>query len=379
MGGGNMIYLDYSATTPVCKEVLDTFNKVSMNYIGNSNSLHKLGVSSKQLMREATNQIAKILGVKPTEIIYTSGATESNNLIIKGILDAYPKRGKQIITTKLEHSSILEPLHYLETKGYHVDYVSLNQDGTVNLEHLKELLSDETILVTIASVSSELGIQQPIREIGMLVHQYPRCFFHSDMTQSIGKVNVSFEDVDAASFSAHKFYGLKGIGVLVKKENVQLTPLFHGGESTTVYRSGTPALPLIVSLSKALRLSLESLDRHYKQVEALNSLLRKELENIMGITINSTSSSIPHILNFSVEGIKPETLLHALEEHEIYLSTKSACSSHAKESLSVMSVYHDASRASHSLRASLSYLTSDDDIKQFVSVLKDCIETLSIR
>ena len=374
-----MVYLDYSATTPVKKEVLDTFCKVSETYIGNPNSLHKLGIDSKNLMIDATKQIASLLGVNPSEIIYTSGASESNNLMIKGIINAYPKRGKHIITTALEHSSILEPLSFLETQGYKIDYVNLKGDGTVDLEHLKSLLCDDTVLVTIASVSSELGILQPIQKIGELVSKYPRCFFHSDMTQSIGKVHVDLENVDAISFSAHKFYGLKGIGVLVKKEKVVLTPLIHGGESTTVYRSGTPMLPLIVSISKALRLALENLEENYLYVQRLNSKLKEALEKNDKVIINSTNTSIPHILNFSVIGIKPETLLHALEEKEIYISTKSACSSHKKESLSVLTLYKDKMRASSTLRVSISSLTTEAEINYFIKALEESIHMLSIR
>lgn len=374
-----MVYLDYSATTPVNEEVLDTFCKVSKNYIGNMNSLHRLGVESKKLGTEATNQIARLLNVKTSEIIYTSGASEANNLIIKGLIGANLKRGKQIITTQLEHSSILEPLLFLKQYGYQIDYVSLLEDGTVDLEHLKSLMSSNTVLVTIASVSSELGVLQPISEIAKIVKQYPKCYFHSDMTQSIGKINISLEDIDAISFSAHKFYGLKGIGCLVKKENMNLVPLIHGGESMSVFRSGTPALPLIVATSKALRLALTDLNQKYEMVNSLNKQLVEELLKINEIELNSTSKSIPHIINISVKDIKPETLLHALEEKEIYLSTKSACSSHKKESLSVETLYHDKKRASSTLRISISHLTTKEEVAYFISCLKECIVALTIR
>lgn len=375
-----MIYLDYSATTTVNEEVLDTFVKVSKTYIGNPNSLHKLGVQSKELMDASTKQIANLLHIKPEEIIYTSGSTESNNMVIKGLVKKYPTRGKQIITTPLEHSSILEPLKKLEIEGYHISYVKLKEDGFVDLTHLKELLDKEdTLLVTIASVSSEVGIRQPIEEIGELLKKYPKCFFHSDITQSLGKVDVSLENVDLASFSAHKFYGLKGIGGLIKKQCVLLEPLFDGGKSTTVYRSGTPALPLIVSLAKALRLALLDLEQKEKKVAKINQQLREELSNLEGIHINSTSSSIPHILNISVEGIKPETLLHALEEKDIYISTMSACSSDKLESLAVRSVTKSKKYASSSIRISLSYLTTEEEIMIFINTLKECIQKLRLR
>ena len=180
-------------------------------------------------MKEATEQIAKLLNIKPTEIIYTSGASESNNTVIKGIAMKYQNRGKHIITTELEHSSVVAPLQYLTNLGYEVDFVRLKEDGQIDIEHLKSLLREDTILVTMASVSSELGIMQPIEEIGAILKEYPKCFFHVDMTQNLGKVPISLENIDLASFSAHKFYGMKGIGGLVKKEGILLEPLIHGG------------------------------------------------------------------------------------------------------------------------------------------------------
>ncbi len=373
-----MIYLDYSATTPVATEVLDTFVKTSKNYIGNPNSLHTLGVKSKKLMDQATLQITQLLGVQKNELIYTSGATESNNLAIKGIVGKYPNRGKQIITTPLEHSSILEPLHQLENQGYHIRYVHLLQDGTVDLVHLKKLLEEEdTVLVSIAMVSSEVGILQPIEEIGEIIKEYPKCFFHSDITQALGKVPVSLHNVDLASFSAHKFYGLKGIGGLVKKEKVELKPLFDGGKSTTRYRSGTPALALITSLAKALRLSLETINVEY--VKQLNEKIQMELKEIPDVHINSTSQSIPHILNVSIHGVKPETLLHALEEKDIYISTMSACSSSQSESLAVKSVTHNTLDATTSIRISLSVHTTQEEVDTFLKVFKEVISKLRLR
>ena len=373
-----MIYLDYSATTPVATEVLDTFVKTSKNYIGNPNSLHTLGVKSKKLMDQATLQITQLLGVQKNELIYTSGATESNNLAIKGIVGKYPNRGKQIITTSLEHSSILEPLHQLENQGYHIRYVHLLQDGTVDLVHLKKLLEEEdTVLVSIAMVSSEVGILQPIEEIGEIIKEYPKCFFHSDITQALGKVPVSLHNVDLASFSAHKFYGLKGIGGLVKKEKVELKPLFDGGKSTTRYRSGTPALALITSLAKALRLSLETINVEY--VKQLNEKIQMELKEIPDVHINSTSQSIPHILNVSIHGVKPETLLHALEEKDIYISTMSACSSSQSESLAVKSVTHNTLDATTSIRISLSIYTTEEEVNTFLKAFKEVIVKLRLR
>ena len=282
-----MIYLDYSASTPVNKEVLDSFNKACLDFPGNSNSLHTLGIKANELIEMATKQIADILKVKSNEIIYTSGSSESNNLAIKGICNKYKNRGKHIITTHYEHSSVYGPLGYLQTLGYEVDFVNSKADGTVDLEHLNSLLTDDTILVSINAINSEIGIIQPINEIGKIVHKFPRCFYHVDLTQAISKVDIDLSNIDLASFSAHKFFGLKGIGVLIKKEKIALEPLIHGGKSTTVFRSGTPAHPLIVSISKALRIAVMDLNSRYNYVKELNQIVVEGLKKYPEVYINS--------------------------------------------------------------------------------------------
>lgn len=371
-----MIYLDYSATTPVNKEVLESFNNASLNYPGNPNSLHKLGVEANSLINSATEQISSLLKVNRDEIIYTSGSSESNNLAIKGIVSRFSNRGKHIITTVLEHSSIIAPLNYLIDQGYEVDFVPLDSNGRVSILELKKLLRDDTILVTINAVNSELGIKQPIEEIGELLKAYPKCFFHVDMTQSIGKIDIKLDNIDLASFSAHKFFGLKGIGVLVKKNKIAIEPLIHGGKSTTIYRSGTPALPLIVSISKALRLALDDLNKKYNHVLELNKYLKDNLSTYESVFINSNDYSIPHILNISVVGVKPETMLHALEKEEIYISTQSACSSSSTESKAVMNITHDHDRASSSIRISISCLTTKEEVMRFMEVFDTCYKRL---
>lgn len=362
-----MIYLDYSATTPVNEEVLNSYIETTKKMVGNPNSLHKLGIEAKSLIDAATRQMANILKVKPNEIIYTSGASESNNTAIKGICLKYQNRGKHIITTHLEHSSIIEPLNYLKRQGFEVEYVNITENGMVDIEDLKKKIRDDTILVTIASINSEVGIVQPIKDIAALLKKYPKVYFHSDITQSLGKEKVDLTDVDLASFSAQKFYGMKGIGGLVKKENVVIEPLIHGGKSTTKDRSGTPATALIVSMAKALRLAYENLEEKQKYVKELNIFLRNKLEK-NEITINSPEVAIPNILNISLENIKPETVLHALEEKEIYISTKTACATN-DSSDAVYAITKDEEKAKHSLRISLSYLTTKKELEIFITEL----------
>lgn len=373
-----MTYLDYSATTPTSKDVLDTFVEVSNKYIGNPNSLHKLGSEASSIIDAATKQISNLLNIKENEIIYTSGASESNNMVLKGICEKYQNRGKKIITTEFEHSSIYGPLTYLQKNGFEVSFVKTNEFGVVDINSLKELLTDDTILVSICAVNSEIGIVQPIDEIGKILKEYPKCYFHVDMTQCLGKIKFNLENIDLASFSAHKIYGIKGIGLLYKKESISLEPLIHGGKSTTIFRSGTPATALIVSMAKAMRLALENLDEKYNYVLSLNNKLKQELLSLDGIFINSNDYCIPNILNISVIGIKPETMLHALEEYDIYISTQTACST-GTTSKSVYALTKDEERAKSSLRISISYLTTEEEINYFHDCFKKCLNSLKLK
>ena len=360
-----MIYLDNSATTMVDDRVLDTFNKVCKNYPGNSNSLHSLGIKSKELEDYATEKISNLLGVKPSEIIYTSGASESNNTVLKGVASKYKNRGNHIITTPLEHSSILETCKYLESKGFIIDYVKIKDNGLIDIDDLERLLTDNTILVSVAYVDSELGIRQDIDTISKIVKKHPKCYFHVDATQAIGKIKVDPTNIDFISMSAHKIFGLKGIGLLIKKDNIVIDNLIHGGKSTTIYRSGTPALPLICSLMKALELIIPNIDKNYEYVSSLSRKIKDNLKKYDNIHINSTENSIPYIINFSVIGVKPETFIHTMEEEDIYLSTKSACST-SDVSLSVDSIYHNREISMSSIRISLSYKNTEEEIDKFI-------------
>ena len=372
-----MIYLDYSATTPVDEEVIETYGRVCREFIGNPNSLHRLGMEAKKLIDASSEQIAKILGIKKEEIIYTSGASEANNLAIKGICARYHNRGRHIITTELEHSSIIAPVQYLQKNGYEVDFVKLDEHGLVDLEDLDQLIRDDTVLVSIASVNSEVGVHQDLKKIGEVVHKHPKVFFHSDVTQSIGKEIVDFSSVDLASLSCQKFYGMKGIGCLIKKDGISVEPLIHGGKSTTVFRSGTPATPLIASFAKALRLVYEDFDKKTKQVEDVSHYLKDKLSSL-DVSLNSNDYCLPNMVNVSFKNIKPETMQHALEEHDIFVSTQTACST-GDYSKAVYAITRDKDRASHSIRISLSYKTTKEEIDTFVSVFEELLKKLSIR
>ena len=363
-----MIYLDYSATTPVDKDVLDTFNKASLEYWANPNSMHDLGVKAKKLIDASTDQIASILGVKSSEIIYTSGASEANNLAIIGICEKYKNRGHHIITTEFEHSSVFGPVSFLQKNGYDVDFVKIDKNGNIDIENLESLIRDDTILVSITAVSSELGIIEDVEKIGLLLKKYPKLFFHVDATQAIGKFKIDFTNIDLVSFSAQKFFGIKGVGALIKKDGINIEPLIHGGKSTTIYRSGTPATQLIASMAKAMRLVSTDLDKHYEYVSKLNKKIRGVLSKYPKVRINSPDDALPYILNISVLGVKPESMQHALESDEVYVSTQTACSVKNAESSAVYALTHDHERSKSSIRISLSFKTTEEEVDLFLKI-----------
>lgn len=374
-----MVYLDYSATTLVNDDVLKTFTKVSKEFPGNANSLHDLGFKSRDLMKSSVKQIADLLNVLEDEIILTSGASEANNLALKGIAFKYKNRGKHIISTKLEHSSVLNTLDYLKTLGYEIDYLEILPDGKIDLNDLKKKIRDDTILVSISQVNSEIGIIQDIDLIGKLLKEYKKVIFHVDGTQAVGKIKVNLASVDLYSFSGHKIYGLDGVGCLIKKRGIELTPLIHGGKSQTIYRSGTPCVALYASLAKALRLVLTDFKGKYNHVKELNEYLKDKLQEIDGVMINSNNNCVYHIVNLSVLEIKPETMLHALASKDIYISTKTACSDDASLSLSVLEFTKNKDLARSSIRISLSYLTTKEEIDYFLNVFKEKVNELRFK
>ncbi len=320
-----MIYLDYSATTKMNDAVLESYIKVCKEYFANPNSLHKFGIKVQELLNEATKQVAELLNIKETEIIYTSSATESNNIALIDTCLSNPKLGKHVIMSKLEHPSLYKIAERLESLGYKVDYVKNQRDGLIDFDDLKNLIKKDTVLVSICGVNSEVGIRQPLKVIRQVIKKAnPNTLFHSDVTQGIGKVPINLNDLDLASFTAHKFYGPLGIAVLYKNNKVKLDPYIIGTESEIV--GGTPKTPLIVALSKALRLALDDLNKKEQLVKKHNEKICNVLLKHEDLVFNKTKYSIPHILNISLPKIKPETFIHALEEKEIYISSNTACS-----------------------------------------------------
>lgn len=374
--GIHMIYFDYAANTPVEETVLQSFCETNRDYIANPNSAHRLGREAKERMAKAIDSISTLLGVNSSEIIYTSGASEANNLAIKGIARAYRESGKHIISTGLEHSSVAGALTFLQSQGYEIDLLDITREGTIDVNHLRELLRKDTILVSVGYVDSELGVQQPIEEIAEIIKEYPNCYFHTDATQAVGKIPVQLEGVDLATFAPHKFFGLNGTGILIKKDHVVIEPLIHGGASTTLYRSGTPVLPMAVSTEVALQLAYEEMNDRYKYVEQLNKQLREFFEQKKEVTINSTQASLPYFLNVSVRGVKSSIMQKAMEEKDIFISTKSACSVPNTPSRAVFAVSHDRKTALSSVRISLSHQTTEEEIEALKVAFEECMREL---
>ncbi len=371
------IYLDYAANTPVQKEVLDVFNDVTQKYFANPNSTHNLGKETNKKIVKTTENILKLLKDETninenSEIIYTSGSSESNNLAIKGIAKSYKENGKHIISTFLEHSSVSSPLTYLKEEGYEIDIVNITAEGLVDIEHLKSLIRNDTILISICYVDSEVGTVQPIKEIAKIVKQYPNCFLHVDCTQAIGKIKLDLSNVDLISFAPHKFYGLNGFGALIKRKDIVLEPLINGGASTSIYRSGTPVVGQICALETALKLSYKELESRNEYVKNLNTIIRNHLLKYNDVKINTVSIENPYILNISVNGIKAVDFKEKLEEYGVCISIKSACTITITPSRIVMAMTHDRKRALSSWRISLSYLVTEEDINRFLKIFDEC-------
>lgn len=361
-----MVYLDYAAATPIDNEVLDTYYEISKKYYANPNSSHKMGLEAKELIKECTNNIANTLNVLPEEIIYTSGATESNNLVIKGICERYKNRGKHILISALEHNSIVSAVTSMSEKGFEVEVIPVTKEGIIDIEALKDMLRKDTILVSICTVDSEIGLKQPLNEISKVLKEYPNTIFHTDASQAVGKVDIDYSLVDLATITPHKFYGPTGIGILVKKKNIDLKPQIEGGKSTTIYRSGTPSLPLIAASSKAISLAINNQNNRNNHIKELSNIVKDTLSKYNNVYINNTNDSIPHTINFSIKGIPVLEVQRKLEEHNIYLSTKTSCCPIETPSKLVYALTKDKSLSSSSLRLSISHLTTKEEIDIFL-------------
>lgn len=372
-----MIYLDNSATTKPDTSVLESFQQVSTEFFANPSSIHPFGGKAEKLLKAARRQAAEILGVETEEIIFTSGGTEGNNIAIKGIALEHQNRGKHIITTDIEHPSIYEACKGLEQLGFEITYLPVNADGVISVEDVKRAIREDTILISIMHVNNEIGSIQPIEAIGELAKNYPKLFFHVDDVQGLGKVPLKLRNsgIDLCTFSAHKIHGLKGTGMLYINKHTTLFPLFHGGNQEKEKRSGTENLAGIVAMVKALRLIKEKEKNKVEHLYHLQQYLHEHLEKIDGVMVNTPKGAAPHIVNISVPNVKPEVIIHMLGEHDIYISTKSACSSKLKDESKVLAACgFPTERTTSALRISLSYDNTEEEMKIFLQTLQQAIK-----
>ena len=369
-----MIYLDYAANTPVDEEVLKSFVDATRTYTANPNSSHAFGICAKKRIEEASKIIASYFGMNPEGVIYTSGSSESNNLVLKGIAEQRKKQGNKIIISAVEHSSIVAPCNYLTNHGFDIAVIPLDKSGKVDLKELEKEIDDNTILVSICAVDSELGTIQPIEKIAEIVKKNPNILFHTDATQAIGKVEIDYSNVDFITFAPHKFFGLNGFGVLLNRNNVKLTPLIHGGKSTTIFRSGTPVTANVVALETAFVLATSKLKERSYSIQKLNQKLRNAFDKIDSIHINSPKDAIFNTLNISLIGKDTKKILKGLEKEQIYLSTTTACSLGNTPSKSVFAITGSEELASNTIRISISHLTTDEEIDTFIKKLKQLLQ-----
>jgi len=374
-----MVYLDHSATTAVDPEVMETFIKATENFWGNPSSLHHFGALAEQVVFKSSRQILTLLDADDHQVIYTGGATESNNLALMGIFGQEFKG--HLITTAIEHPSVYEVAHELEKKGVKVSYLNVNQSVQDILKELENLIQKDTMLVSLMHVNSEMGLVLPIKEIGELLCLHPRIKFHVDGVQSVGKLPVSLKaaHIDMLSLSAHKIHGIKGVGGLVVRRNILLTPEIIGGGQMNGMRSGTVNGPGIASFAKAMRLIVSHQKSAYEKISQLYKETLQALNEIPEVTINQTPwEHSPYIINFVVSGVKGETMVHALSEHDVYISAKSACASKTKKASYVMlAIGASEEVATESLRISFCWQTTADEIQTFITALKEQIKQLT--
>ena len=372
-----MIYFDNSATTKVNASVLKTYNAASEQYFGNPSSLHKLGLKAYELLETSRKQIASQLGFKQDEVVFTSGGTEGNNWIIKGT--AFKKRefGKHIITTEIEHPSVLNTMHQLEELGFEVTYLPVDKTGHISADDLKKAIRKDTILVSTMAVNNEIGAIQPIHEIAKVLKDYPSISYHVDSVQAIGKnLQDKFMDprVDYYTFSGHKFHAPRGIGFIYMKEGKQLEPLMAGGGQESNLRSGTENTPAIAGMAKAIRLLKENEAQKADKMEHLKEKLVNHLKTLDNVHVFSQIGDdfAPHIICFTLDGVRGETIVHTFEERDIYISTTSACSSKkGLESGTLKAMNVQEKVATSAVRVSLDESNTESEMDEFIKNLDE--------
>ena len=373
-----IIYLDNASTSKVNPEVLDSFNQITLKYFANASSIHRLGQESNRLLEKSRELILSLLNLTHHEVIFTSGATEANNLAIKGYALANQNRGNHIITSATEHPSVLNTFKQLEKYGFKITVLPVNEKGVIEVNSLMDAVNEKTILVSIMSVNNEIGAVNPIKEIGEYLKKYPKIAFHVDMTQAIGKINIPLENVDMFSFAGHKIHGLLGSGALIKDKKIILEPLNSGGGQENNLRSGTNTVALSASLAKALRLAFDNMDANYKKVSELRDYLVSYLkDNEDKYVLNSLDKNNPYIVNFSLKNRKASVVVEALSNRDIMVSSLSACHSKNEDySYVVYALNHDMCLAHNTIRVSFSYENTLEEVKEFIKQLESIIKEI---
>ena len=370
-----MIYFDNSATTKPYPEALATYTEVATRIWGNPSSLHNLGSQATRILEASRKQIAELIGKKADEIYFTSGGTEGDNWILKGVAFEKAPYGKHIIVSDIEHPAIKESAAWLRTQGFEVDYAPVDARGFVKVDALASLLRPDTTLVSVMAVNNEIGSIQPIHEIAALLEDRPTVSFHVDAVQALAKVATEVylpERVDFATFSSHKFHGLRGVGFVYIKEGKKITPLLTGGGQEKEMRSTTENVAGIAATAKALRLAMENQEAFASKTQQMKEVIRKELANYPDVTIFSGEDHFaPHILTFGIKGVRGEVVVHAFEEFDIYISTTSACSSKAgKPAGTLIAMGVDKSIAQTAVRLSLDLENDMSQVEQFLTKFK---------
>ena len=371
-----MIYFDNAATTKIYDDALTSYVQVSQKFFGNPSSLHQLGVDAYQVLTKARAQVASLLSVQPEEIFFTSGGTESNNWAIKGTALEKSVFGKHIITTKIEHPSVIQTCKQLERFGFEVTYLDVDSKGIVSIDQLKESLRKDTILVSVMAVNNEVGAVQPIAEIAKVLEEYPSIHFHVDAVQAVERASqlLAIGRIDLLSLSAHKFHGPRGVGIMYKKFGRKIQALLTGGGQEKGERSTTENLPGIVATTKALRMALEE----ESVTGELRSQLWKELATKPEIRIFSPEDGASHVLCFAIKGVRGEVVVHAFENHGIYISTTSACSSKKGDSSSTLYAMDVPTEwATGAVRVSFSNDNTKEEVEQFIEVLHQLMKQFS--
>ena len=370
-----MIYFDNSATTKPYPEALATYTEVATRIWGNPSSLHNLGSQATRILEASRKQIAELIGKKAEEIYFTSGGTEGDNWILKGVAFEKAPYGKHIIVSDIEHPAIKESAAWLKTQGFEVDYAPVDERGFVKVDALANLLRPDTTLVSVMAVNNEIGSIQPIHDIAALLEDRPTISFHVDAVQALAKVATEVylpERVDFATFSSHKFHGLRGVGFVYIKEGKKITPLLTGGGQEKEMRSTTENVAGIAATAKALRLAMENQEAFASKTQQMKEVIRKELANYPDVTVFSGEDHFaPHILTFGIKGVRGEVVVHAFEEFDIYISTTSACSSKAgKPAGTLIAMGVDKSIAQTAVRLSLDLENDMSQVEQFLTKFK---------